>query len=309
MPGPLLAFLDGDVAVVRPDERHRRVPVPGRQVEAGEVRDVGVVRLQLLAGGDHLVERRRDLDAGRLEEVLAVDHDAGAGVVGHAVQRVVVRAGIEQALHEVVAAELGSPVAEVDECPRRLERLHLRVAELDDIGRVAARQRRRLALHDARPLLTLELDLDVRVDLVELGDGVLDHRVGRVGLTVQPEADGAALAAAAEGDRRWVGRWRRLGRDRRFRALRRIGTGGGPVGGLGCGRGIVVVVVPPHAATRRPAVTSTASDLMDRLLFTLSPVLVVLVSGGFIGSPTRSRGSWRRRRRAGRRSRTSCGAR
>ena len=212
----------------------------------GEVRDVGVVRLQLLAGGDHLVERRRDLDARRLEEVRAVDHDAGAGVVRHAVQLAVVRAGLEQALQEVVAAELGGPVGEVDERPCRLERLHLGVAELDDVGRVVARQRRRLALDDAGPLLALEHDLDVGVDLVELGDGVLDHRVGRVGLAVQPEADGAALAACrADLDRRRVGRRRRLGRGRRLGAVGRLGAGGAsvPAGASVSRRGIVVVVV------------------------------------------------------------------
>ena len=85
------------------------------QVDAREVRDVGVVRLQLLAGGDHLVERGRDLDARLLEEVLAVDHDAGAGVVRHGVQLAVVGAGLEQALQEVVAAELGGLVGEVDD--------------------------------------------------------------------------------------------------------------------------------------------------------------------------------------------------
>ena len=38
------------------------------------------------AGGEHLVDRRRHLDARRLEQVLAVEHDPGAGVVRDAVE-------------------------------------------------------------------------------------------------------------------------------------------------------------------------------------------------------------------------------
>ncbi len=101
-----LALLDGDVATGVPDERQGGVPVASREVEPGEVRHVGVGLDERRRRGDHLVDRRRHLDACRLEEVGAVDHDPGAGVVGNAVQAPVVGAGLEQALQQVVAAEL-----------------------------------------------------------------------------------------------------------------------------------------------------------------------------------------------------------
>ena len=89
---------------------------------------------------------------------------------------------------------------QVDDGAGGLERLGLGVAELDDVGAVAARQRRRQLLDDAGPLLALELDRDVRMDLVELGDRVVDELVGRVA-AVEPQPDRLALRRALRGRR------------------------------------------------------------------------------------------------------------
>ena len=82
------------------------------------------------------------LEPGCLEQVGAVDDDAGAGVVGHAVELAVVGARLDQALQQVVAAEVVLVVGEVDQRAGGLERLGLGVAQLDDVGAVVARQRR-----------------------------------------------------------------------------------------------------------------------------------------------------------------------
>ena len=169
-------------------------------------------------------------DPGRFEQVLAVQHDASAGVVRHRVQLAVVRAGLEQALQEIVAAECLTLVGQVGDGAGGLERLGLRVAELHDVGAVAPRQGGGQLLDDPRPLLALELDLDVGVDLVELGDRVLDERVGRVA-AVEPQSDRLA-APAGVGGGRGVRRRRVSGR----RSVRRCGC-------VGRGAATLLVVV------------------------------------------------------------------
>ncbi len=207
------------------------------------------------------------------------------GVVRRGVELAVVRAGLEPG-----SGRKSSPPSSADRsvrstsAPGRLEGLDLGVAELDEVRRVAARQRRRLPLDDAGPLLALEHHLDVGMDLVELGHRVLDHRVRRVGFTVQPEPDRAALAGArADLRRRWVGRRRRRGglARRRGRLARRRGgppapsvvAGASVPSGASVPLGASVAAVSssssPQAATSRPAVASRASNRVGRVLFTL----------------------------------------
>ena len=71
----------------------------------------------LMPACDELVDRRRHLEPGLLEQVRAVHDDAGAGVVGHAVELAVVGAGLDQALQQVVAAEVGLLVGQVGSAP------------------------------------------------------------------------------------------------------------------------------------------------------------------------------------------------
>ncbi len=90
------------------------MPVAAGEVDAREVRGrVALSALSLAPAASALVERRRHLDARRLEQVGAVDDDAGTAVVRHGVDLVVVGAGFEQALQEVVAAEVGDVLGEV----------------------------------------------------------------------------------------------------------------------------------------------------------------------------------------------------
>ena len=183
---PLAVLVDGDVAAGVPDERQHGLPVAAREVDAREVGDVGVVGLQRLAGLDELAERRRDLQARLLEQVLAVHDDAGAAVVRHAVELAVVGAGLDQAVDQVVAAQVVLELGQVDHGAGRLVRLGLRVAHLEDVGAVLGRQHGVEPVDEPVPLLPLDLDRDVRVLLRELGLGQLDHLVGRVG-PVEPD--------------------------------------------------------------------------------------------------------------------------
>ena len=194
---PLAVLLGGDVAAVLPDERHHRVPVLAGQVDAREVRDVGVVGLQLATPAATISSSVVGISMpDLLEEVLAVDHDAGAGVVRHGVELAVVRPGLEPG-SAGSRRRRGRRPCRSGRRPRRrprsvwawvLPNSTMSGASLPDSDVVSRSTM-------PGPLLALELDLDVRVDLVELGDGVLDDLVGRVG-AVEPQADGAALTGA-----------------------------------------------------------------------------------------------------------------
>ena len=225
-----------------------------------------------------------------LEEVLAVDHDADPGVVRRGVELAVVRPGLDQAGQEVVTAELRRPVGEVDERAGRLERLDLGVPELDEVGGVAARQRGRLALDDPGPLLALEHDLDVGMDLVELGHRVLDHRVGvsaspfSQSRIVPPSPVPVPMLRPAAGWSVAAAPWSRAaGASVPAGAAvvagasvpaGRVGAAGASVP-LGASVAAVSSSSSPHAATSSPAVASKASNRTGRVLFTLfSPLFL-----------------------------------
>ena len=90
---PGVAVLGGDLAARLPDRR--QVVVLGQAVERDRV-DAAALLLDRLRGRLELVPRLRDLDAGLLEHVLAVDQRARAGVPRLAPDLVVERRGVDQ---------------------------------------------------------------------------------------------------------------------------------------------------------------------------------------------------------------------
>ena len=90
---PAVAVLGGDLAAGLPDGG--QVVVLGQAVERDGV-DAAALRLDRLRGGLEVVPRLRDLDAGLLQHVLAVDQRAGAGVPGLAPDLVVERRGVDE---------------------------------------------------------------------------------------------------------------------------------------------------------------------------------------------------------------------
>ena len=147
----------GDLAAGAPD--------PGVDLELGVTGDgerdhVGLGGLDGLAGGDDVVPRLRSLEAELLEDVGAVDDRADAGVPRHAVELVVVGAGVGEALDEVVAQALLG----VDVVVERLERAGVGElggpggAGLGDVGGGAAGDRGHETVVGVGPLDLLDLD-------------------------------------------------------------------------------------------------------------------------------------------------------
>ena len=166
-----------------------------------------------------------------LEEVLAVEHDARAGVVRHAVELAVVRPGLD-AGSAASRRHRGRPclsVRSIDAhrrprtpgpgCCRTRRRRGCRCSDSDVVSFST------MPVHCWRSNVTF----DVGVDLGELGDRVLDDLVGRVA-AVQPEPDGLATARPS-------GRVGTGGRRRR----RVAGGRGAPSGGGRRARCVVVI--------------------------------------------------------------------
>ena len=193
---PLLRALVvlGDGAAVARDVGHGRVPVTARQVEGREALVLlAVLRRDLVECGEHLVLGLREgVAAGALlEHVLVVDGDTGAGVVRHAELLALEGAGVLQTLDPGIRVVV---LLGVDLGQRAVEDvLHrLGVAELDDVRELVTTERGVELLGLVRPLLVLDVDLDLRVLLLELRVDVLDQfRPGA--LRVDHEPDRQAL--------------------------------------------------------------------------------------------------------------------
>ncbi len=189
---PLLGALVvlGDLAAVRRDVGHRRVPVAAREVEGG----VALVLLAVLLGD--LVHRLEEgvlglgegVGAGRLlQHLLVVDRDAGTGVVRHAVLLALEGAGVGEALDPgvrvlvLLGVDLGEGAVE--------DVLHrLGVAELDDVRELVPAEGGVELLGLVGPALVLDVHLDIGVLLLELRVDVLDQlRPGALGVDHQPD--------------------------------------------------------------------------------------------------------------------------
>ena len=130
---PGVAVLDGEVAAGVPDERRAVAPVLAGEPEAGEVGRLRVGLLQGDGGVDELVHRGRHLDAGLLEEVLAVEDVLRPGVVRDGVRLAVDGRAVDEAGQQVVAAPVGEVVGHVGERAGAGERRGLGVADLDHV--------------------------------------------------------------------------------------------------------------------------------------------------------------------------------
>ena len=156
------------------------------------------------------------------KQVLAVHDDAGAAVVGHAVELAVVGAGLDQAVDEVVAAQVVLEVGQVDHGAGRLEAPGpgcCRPRRCRGCPRWAApcRAGSTSPSHSCRSTSTVTFGYcSAKVVLRQL-----DHLVGRVG-PVEPDAQ-RRLGVA----RRRLERHRRLRRRRRRRAARGQGEHAG----------------------------------------------------------------------------------
>ena len=159
-------------------------------------RDPGhAVAVELLGGRAHVVERLRRLQAGLLEQVLAVDQQLAPAVARDAGRLAVAGHEVERLLGEGLRSELVDDRLRglgVEDLLRRvLLRLVQRRAE-HDVGQIAARrgvghQRRELILGDPDQL---GLDLGLLRELVE--DRLRRLHAVRLGLVVP---DGQGLAA------------------------------------------------------------------------------------------------------------------
>ena len=191
-----VAVLDREVTAGVPDEGDAVAPVLAREPEAGEVGRVGVGGLEVDGGLDELVHRRRDRDAGRLEEVLAVEDVLRAGVVGHGVRLAVHLGALDEALEQVVAAPVVEVGAHVAERAGRGERRRLGVADLDHVrGLGVAGQRGGQLLDQPLPLLLLDGQRGAGVVLLERRLQPLPRGVRRV-RAVEPDPDVGRLGAA-----------------------------------------------------------------------------------------------------------------
>jgi hypothetical protein len=182
---PRVAVLLGDLAARLPDRR--QVHVLGQAGVAGRV-DTGDLRLDRLGRREQLVPRLGGLHAGLLQHVLAIDQRARAGVPGLAPDLAVERRRVDQARDVLAAGRLGDLLegALVGELgrPRR--------AHLGDVGRLAARDRRRELVVRLRPGDELDVDRRAGVLGLERRPIPLDHTLDLRGARIHdPDVDRA----------------------------------------------------------------------------------------------------------------------
>ena len=209
LPGALVGEVDGHVGAVDrertaaglPDHARREAGVAG--VGGDVLRRVG--RVQLASRGDVLVPRGRHGDAVLVEDGLVVEQRHGAGVLREADELAVDVHGAPGGGAVLVLEVVEAVLAQVDERVGERELRHGVVLDLHDVGGTGARLDRILQL---RVLLGVgtgvdELDVDVRVRLLECGDLCLGARgpapVGELtaGLEGGVEVVGAAAARGA----------------------------------------------------------------------------------------------------------------
>ena len=188
---PCAADLLGDAAAVVEDEGHRDIPVLARDVDRGEALGL-VLRHQLLGVGDVLRRRRRQLlDAGLLEQVLAVGDDARARVVRDAVGLPAEGPRSGEALQPVGRVVEGRLVERRERARRHVLR-HLGVAHLDHVRPAAAREGGVELLQVVGPVLVLDVHRRAGMVGLELLIGGSDE-IRPAGLRVDLQPDGDAV--------------------------------------------------------------------------------------------------------------------
>ena len=191
---PVLAVERREVAAGVPQESRAVAPVLAGQPVTGEVL-LAALLLEGDRGVDELLHRGRDLELGLLEQVLAVEDVRRARVVGHREGVAVDRCALDEALQQVVAAEVGEVTAQVAERAGRGERRRLGVADLDHVGRLVLRgQRGGQALDEAVPLLLLDGEGGALVLLLERLLQPVPGRLGSVG-SIEPDHEVRGLRA------------------------------------------------------------------------------------------------------------------
>ena len=170
--------------------------VNSRQVHSREaLNSIGVCLTQ----GDccicQFIQGLRNSNVGLLEEVLAVDNSACTGVERKRVELVIPASCINEALNQLIAADLVVEVVNGSKSPNRCKNSSLSVSSFDQVGTLGLRCQGCLELgNDAIPRLNFNLE---GVSGVLFGEGLLEvsDRIVRDRPLHEPHAHGLSRDA------------------------------------------------------------------------------------------------------------------